>query len=315
MTANEIIESYVADVAVQLPRKQRNDVAFELRALLQEQMQDRADAVGHAADASIATDMLRAFDNPRDVAARYLPALTIIEPADGYKFLRATAIGLTAIWVLGLLKHLQQPIQSGWDLLSVMGQWWGGTVIPSLWWPGLLVVMFGTAAWTRRRWPQDAEWKPLATDRLRGGRAAMVMGVIGMVCGLYVLTEPSRVLDILWGGQAAPAAYRALTYTEAFLQRQAPWLFALIALNIPLYISVIIKGRWTDPLRTLEKSLALADCAAMAWAVADGPIFLAASSDQATKVLMALIIAWTLVDMLVRKLRRVRPAPSQQIYS
>jgi hypothetical protein len=64
MTANEIIEAYVADVAVQLPRKQRNDVAFELRALLQEQMQDRADAVGQAADASMATDMLRAFGNP-----------------------------------------------------------------------------------------------------------------------------------------------------------------------------------------------------------------------------------------------------------
>jgi len=315
MTANEIIDCYVADVAVQLPRKLRNDVAFELRALLQEQMQDRADALGRAADAPMATDMLRAFGNPRDVAARYLPALTIIEPADGHKFLRVTAIGLAAIWVLGLLKHLQQPIQSGWDLLSVMGQWWVGTVIPSLWWPGLLLVMFGIGAWTRRRWLQDAEWKPLATDRLRGGRAALVMGVIGMVCGLYVLTEPSRVLDIFWGGKAAPAAYQALTYTEAFLQRQAPWLFALIALNIPLYISVIIKGRWTGQLQTLEKSLALANCAAMAWAVADGPIFLATSSDQTTKVLMTLIIASTLVYMLVRKLRSVRPAPGQQSYS
>jgi hypothetical protein len=50
----------------------------------------------------------------------------------------------------------------------------------------------------------------------------------------------------------------------------------------------------------------------MAWAVADGPIFLSTGSDQTTKVLMTLIIAWTLVDLLVRKLRRVTPAPSQQ---
>ena len=35
MNANNVIESYVTDVALQLPRRQRNDVAFELRALLQ----------------------------------------------------------------------------------------------------------------------------------------------------------------------------------------------------------------------------------------------------------------------------------------
>ena len=34
MNAQELIETYVTDVAVLLPRRQRNDVAFELRALL-----------------------------------------------------------------------------------------------------------------------------------------------------------------------------------------------------------------------------------------------------------------------------------------
>ena len=32
MNANDVIESYVTDVAEKLPRKQRNDVAFELRS-------------------------------------------------------------------------------------------------------------------------------------------------------------------------------------------------------------------------------------------------------------------------------------------
>ena len=39
MNANDVIECYVNEVAVQLPRAQRNDVAFELRALLQEELQ------------------------------------------------------------------------------------------------------------------------------------------------------------------------------------------------------------------------------------------------------------------------------------
>ena len=213
MTANELIETYVADVAVQLPRKQRNDVAFELRALLTEQLQDKADAAGRTADVALTTDMLRTFGHPRTVAARYLPPLNIIDPADGRKFLHISAIGLVIIWLLGLMELLQRPMRSGWDLLSIWGQWWGGVVIPSLWWPGMLVVVFGMSAWTRRKWPQDTDWKPLAHDRLQGGRVTTVMGVAGMVCGLYLLVEPRWILDVIWGGRAAPAAYQALNIT------------------------------------------------------------------------------------------------------
>ena len=46
MNANDVIESYVTEVAVKLPRKQRNDVAFELRALINEELQGRAEAAG-----------------------------------------------------------------------------------------------------------------------------------------------------------------------------------------------------------------------------------------------------------------------------
>ncbi len=113
MTANDLIESYVADVAVRLPRKQRNDVAFELRALLQEELQAKADAAGQGVDVRMATEMLRAFGHPGDVAARYLPTLTIIDPADGRKFLHASVIGLALIWVLGFAMRLRQPIDSG----------------------------------------------------------------------------------------------------------------------------------------------------------------------------------------------------------
>ena len=80
MNANDLIESYVIDVAVQLPRKQRNDVAFELRALLNEGLQDKAEAAGRHVDATMATEFLRAFGRPADVAARYRPTLTIIDP-------------------------------------------------------------------------------------------------------------------------------------------------------------------------------------------------------------------------------------------
>src|SRR5947209_4777111 len=107
MNAKDVIESYVTDVAVRLPRKQRNDVAFELRALLNEELQAKAEAAGHvsdaadAVDAAIATELVQSWGQPREVAARYRPTLTVIDPADGPTFLRATVIGLAVIWCLG----------------------------------------------------------------------------------------------------------------------------------------------------------------------------------------------------------------------
>lgn len=313
MNSNDVIESYVTEVAVQLPRKQRNDVAFELRALLNEELQAKAEAAGRGADAAMATELLRAFGRPVDVAARYRPTLTIIDPADGHKFLRASVIGLAMIWCLGLWMHLRQPIESGGDFLRALGQWWGGTVIPSMWWPGVLVVGFGVASWARRRWPQTSAWKPRAGDRIHGSRAAIAMGLVGILCGLFVLIDPRWILDVFWGGRAAPAAYEALTYTDTFLQRQAPCLLVLILLNIPIFITVLVQGRWSAILRRIEMGLGLVDCAVMAWTVLDGPVFIAPASDRTVKFFLVLIVAFVLVDIGVKLHRRVRPTPSLQI--
>jgi hypothetical protein len=197
----------------------------------------------------------------------------------------------------------------------VLGQWWGTTVIPSLWWPGLLVVGFGAASRARRRWPQTSEWKPHAGDRIHGGRAAMVMGLVGILCGSFVLLDPRWVLDVFWGGRAAPAAYEALTYTETFLRRQAPWLLVLIMLNIPLLITVMVNGRWSAMMRRIELGLSLVTCAVMAWTVLDDPVFIAPSSDRTAKFFLVLIVAFTLMNIGIKLYRSVRPTPSQQIHA
>ena len=311
MNANEVIEAYVNDVAVQLPRKQRNDVAFELRALLSEELQARADESGRPADADMAIEFLQAFGRPADVAARYRPTLVVIDPADGHAFVRLTVIGVLVIWTLGLIAQFEPPIQSVEQFLWALGQWWTKTVIASLWWPGVLAVYFAMAAWARRRSPQSKPWKPVAADHIPGGRAAMVMGLAGVVLGLLVLTDPRWVLDAFWGGQAAPAAYEALTYADTFRQREGVLLWLLVALNIPLLAAAIVMGRWTTLLRRVQTAGSLATCAAMAWAVVDGPIFIRAASDNMTKGLLVLIIVLTLLDLGIRLHRNVKPTPDR----
>ena len=309
MNANDVIEAYVTDVAVQLPRKQRNDVAFELRALLNEELQERAGDAGREPDAEMAIRMLREHGRPADVAARYQPTLTIIDPADGRAFARATIIGLVVIWVVGRVERLQQPIGTAGEFWGALGQWWGATVVFSLWWPGMLLLGFASSAWLRRRWPQTGEWKPRAGDRIAGSRASLVLAIIGILCGLFILVQPTWLLDVVWGGRAAPVAYQALTYTDTFLHRQAPWLFLLLLLNVPMFLVVIVQGRWTPRMRRIETIGTLLLCAVMTWAVLDGPIFRTQASDEMTKVLLVLITVVSLASVAIGEYRRVRPKP------
>ncbi len=309
MNANEVIESYINDVAVLLPRKQRNDVAFELRALLGEELQGRAEAAGRAADAPMALELLQGFGRPRDMAARYRSPLTIIDPADGRSFLRAASIGMALIWAAGLLELLQRPADAAGGLLGALAQWWTGAVVASLWWPGLLVVGYGLACWIRQRRPQAPEWVPRKSDRIYGGRVALVMAIFGMAAGIFLLVHPHWILDTAFGGRAAPAAYQALTYTDGFLRFQAPCLLLLLLLNIPLFVAVLLKGHWSTGLRGLQIGLSVIMCAMLAWIVFDGPVMMTARSDQTAKSLVMLIVVITLVDMGIKLYRRVSPAP------
>lgn len=309
MNANDVIESYVTDVALHLPRRQRNDVAFELRALLNEELQDKADASGRVADADMALALVNAFGRPEDVASRYRPALTIIDPADGHGFLRWTWVGLAVIWLLGAWSVLQQPLDPGRGVLGAVAQWWWGSALPSLWWPGVLVVSYAAAAWTRRHLPKTVQWKPRGGDRIGGGRGALVMALVGIACGAFVLFDPRWILDFFFDGRAAPAAYDALTYTDTFRQRQAPWLFACILLNLPLLATVVVRGRWTKSLRRIETGLGLITSALMLWTVLDGPVFNTPVSDQTAKACLVLILAFTVVGFAIKGYRSVRPAP------
>ncbi len=313
MNVSDLIETYVADVAVQLPRRQRNDVAFELRALLGEELQAKAEASGRAVDMAMTTDLLRDFGHPDVVAARYSPVLTIIDPADGYTFLRATVIGLAIIWGAGLLQEFLQPVESGSELVMALSRWWLGTVISSLWWPGVLVTWFVIAAWVGRRWPSAVEWKPRPRDQVTGGRASMVMGIVGIVLGLLVLIDPRGLLELLFGAQLAPVTYDALTYTESFRQLQGPILFVVLLLNIPIMVSVVASGRWSDNLRRLALALEVLVCVAMFWTILDGPVVMTTVSDKFIKVAMSLIIASVLITRGIRFYRRVMPAPDGHV--
>ncbi len=143
MNINDIIDSYVRDVAACLPRAKRNDVAFELRALLDEELAGRAQAAGHAPDKAMVMALLADFGRPAEAAQRYHARAALVAPADTHHFL---------IWALGGAVVLVMHSQLSADDMDLGGMF--------LQWLGILLVFFTLADWLRRRSQNTFRWKP-----------------------------------------------------------------------------------------------------------------------------------------------------------
>ncbi len=69
----DLIERYVQEVARRLPRKQRDDVARELRSSLEDSLESRAGVPLEQVEEEQAVELLLEFGTPQKVAASYRP--------------------------------------------------------------------------------------------------------------------------------------------------------------------------------------------------------------------------------------------------
>lgn len=222
MTAGDVIESYVRDVARYLPRAKRNDVAFELRALLHDELGARAAAQGRPADREMAMGLLAGFGRPAEAAARYHPRKPLIDPADNHNFLIWTVVG--ALLVPAVHPRGEQGF---------------------LEWLGVVFLGFAFAAWLRRRRPADRlDWRPR-----RDLYADAVSRPLVFLPGLALLVFPfAQYLAprTWWKVATFGAGYDAgLVLTDAFLhswQRAAT--LASLGLMVALYAVATVQGGW-----------------------------------------------------------------------
>jgi len=296
MIADELIDSYVADVVMLLPRGQRRDVAQELRMLLREEA--GAAASGQASREQAARALLASFGRPAEVAARYGSPVTLIDPADTRRFLTLAMAGAVLIPIGALLNELTRQAEPQRDLGRAIEKAWPGVFA----WLGLLVMGFAAAAWARRRRP-DARWKPrpMPTDRIsRPGRAA---AVTFFVLGTLALINPAWLIRTVSGGHAAPAAYQAFAYDEGFLRLRGPVVLGLMIAGLILQVTLLCQGRWRPWIRQADMVYGVAVCIVLTWAVGTGPVFKATPTDQAVKGAASLIVLVTLIDLAVRTRR------------
>ena len=143
MDANQVIDSYVRDVAQHLPRSRRNDVALELHALLHEELAARAAEAGQAPDRTMALSLLRTFGRPADTAQRYHARSALVDAADTRHFL---------VWAVGGLVVLAMHATLNPHSIDV------GALF--LQWLGTLLLCFAALGWWRRRYPASLAWSP-----------------------------------------------------------------------------------------------------------------------------------------------------------
>jgi hypothetical protein len=288
MDAQTVIESYVRDVTRRLPRKDRADVALELRALLTEELGARA--AGAPASEGMAIELVRGFGAPGEVAARYRPAPLLLEAADTRPFLTWAIVGALVLAALAPITHPAGAKDAA--------------TVAILAWVGLLLLCFATRNWAQRRWPSLAAWKPKDPDQVSRAATAALVAVIGL--GLVCYAAPTWVAALFTGGPV-PAWMAHVAYAPDFQAIRLPWLLALWVGQALLLAWVGVAGRWRTPTRRIDAALSLGVSLALVWFLAAGPIFQAADVDHAAKTFLALITVAVLADAVWKTSRLVRP--------
>jgi hypothetical protein len=301
MDPNDVIESYVEDVAKRVPRKDRNDVAIELRSLLGEELQARAAEAGRPADEAMALDLLKGFGRPAEVAERYSPSgFLIIRPAAAPAFAGTALIGVVVQWALTLPVALTQargPI----DPLSRLGAWWVTWGVGAFWLPGFMVVVAIIAAWAGERWPARADWTPRRVlDRDRVNRPLLAIGLVAWAAYMVLLAVEPMLLK--WLPRPVAAAF---VFDDDFASARGPWLFPIWGASFAICVAVLFDGRWRRRTRELYLLATAALCGLLAWFVVAGPIFKARPSDDITKAIVGLIVLIALIDLGLNLFRRV----------
>lgn len=314
MDAKALIHSYTDDVARRLPRNLRNEVGFELRTDLTDELNAVAKAAGRPPDPEMALEILRKLGRPDEVAARYRPrGFNVIEPEHAPAFVKLAVTCVAVQWVLTLPRV--------WSSATTVGDWWLGWGAGALWWVGLLAVWFGVAGWIQRRSPVDPHsftrpwthfifWVPVAQDwqprqadvQYAGAKVAIPLYALLIV----FFTSPAGILDLVLPADVnlSWAGY------DADFQR---WLLlpltALMAARLAVFTFAVINQAWRARTQPIRLALWIAFVAVLTWCAFSWDIFASAVTDVAFKMwlwVFLLVNGLAIAATIRRALTRVR---------
>lgn len=249
MNSQELIDSYVHEVGQQLPRKLRADIELELRSLLADAVEDRED------EETAVIEFLRELGPPSQFAAQYLPKQYLIGPELFPLFKLVGTIVFSVITVVTAASIAVFLARFG--LPENFLSWWGGEMGEYMrniiFVFGMITLIFAVLERNGAgKEVKTGEWDPTTLrpvkDPSRIDRAGLIGSIVGALFTLWVLSELPGWIGTEGGG----------LFTAAYLVH-IPWLVASSIAEIVLYGSVLINGRWTQPLRIGQFGVKLFD--------------------------------------------------------
>jgi hypothetical protein len=289
MKPGDVIESYVRDVAAQLPADKRADVAAELRSLLTEEL--------GSGDEAAALALVRRFGRPGDAAARYSTPTAVVDPADTRSFVLAAVVG-------GLLIPSTNQ-QLPFSIDPARAQTW------FLAWLGALVLLFALKSSIARRRPELFRWKPSPVrdyDRARAVEQLPLIGILLFYEVAYLL--PGPVIHVLSGGRVDADL---LSYTSDFA---SPLRMLWFALFVPVLVALealaMARSRWTRLTRSMEIMLFLLVGTQLGWHASYGHIFANSAAEHGARMAFQLVGAAFILTAVYKTYREWGRIPALQ---
>ena len=305
MDAQTVIDNYVNDVAALLARSQRNEVGFELRTLLTEELKAAADKVGRPPDEQLAIEVVQHFGQPDVVAGHYGPrGFALIEPEHAPTFVTLATIIVAAQWLITLPPVFRSTL--------TFWQWEQGPGLGAMSWVGLLLVWFAGASWVRRRFPVNAQtlarppihwlfwlpipraWRPV--DHLANARR-LAVGLIPLsTVALLFFSAPSWWLGLLLptGTNTSWAAYDGSFHRWIF-----PPLLALMILRLLLLLTVVINVRLWARLEAIRVALWSCFVVLLIWVLFGWQIFANGITNALFKTWLAVFVFVNAIQLIV----------------
>jgi hypothetical protein len=269
----DLINRYLFAVGEGLPRALGADVTRELRTLIEDKLEDRAQTLGKPIDTALATYVLREIGEPGEVARRYDPSPQyLVGPRFYPAFIRIAKIGLVGLAIMLLfttaLTHALSPngaktLFSLTTVARLLGLYFQIAIM--LFAEAVIILAIiertklGQQATRPREWdPHDLPEMPeVEEDRVS------VAGVAVDVCltvlfGVWLIFFPQWVGVVMVTRDSQPIWVK-LTEMGVHLPLVAITVWLVLALALKLI--VLGQRRWTKPTRWAEVGLGIAGAA------------------------------------------------------
>lgn len=252
----DLLDLYVSEVGKHLPLKSRRDIEAEIRSVLQDMLDERAQAAGHPVDEAMILDLLKEYGSPKKVAASYVPERYLIGPRFFPLFklvltVVASVMGALAIVGLGLdLARLDVPTTLA--VLEAAGKAVLQYLTTMLQVLGNIVVVFVILEWAMPEFNEklddetdEAAWDPRTLLEIVPSDRVSIAGTIGeMVANLIAILLFNFYPQYIGFIPSAEGEWSFIpVLSEAFF-RYLPALTALWGVEIILNLVLLLRGQW-----------------------------------------------------------------------